>query len=86
MRKLGTKQLSLDLHEPLAAIPGELQSYDLTLSPDRTQLIYTYDSNKEDNGIAELLAKLSAAHVRYKDLNTQKSSLEDIFVNLVKRV
>lgn len=86
MRKLGTKQLSLDLHEPLTTIPPELGSYDLNLSPDKTQLIYTYDSNKEDNGIAELLSKLCAAHVRYKDLNTQKSSLEDIFVNLVTKV
>lgn len=86
MKKLGTKQLTLDLHEPMEAVPNGFEGYDLSLSPDHTRLIYTYDSTKEDNGIADLLGTLSMAHVKYKDLNTQQSSLEDIFVKLVKRI
>jgi len=86
MKKLGSKKLVLDLQEPLEAVPAGFESYDLTLNQDKTQLIYTYDANKEDNGIAELLGKLCASHVKYKDLNTHKSSLEDIFVNLVKKI
>ncbi len=86
MKKLGSKKLVLDLQQPLEEVPTGFESYDLALNTDKTQLIYTYDANKEDNGIAELLAKLCASHVKYKDLNTHKSSLEDIFVNLVKKI
>jgi ABC-2 type transport system ATP-binding protein len=84
MKKLGTKKLVLDLREPIQEIPELLSSYDLKLNDEHTQLSYTYDANKEDNGIAELLAKLCKTNVHYKDFNTQKSSLEEIFVNLVK--
>ncbi|MFO1520071.1 MAG: ABC transporter ATP-binding protein [bacterium] len=86
MKKLGSKQLILDLQEPLEAIPPALASYDLSLNGGKTQIIYTYDSNKADNRIPELLASLTAASMKYKDLNTQESSLEDIFVNLVKKI
>lgn len=85
MKKLGSKQLILDLHAPVNALPRTLHAYNLSLNPDKTQLVYTYDSNKEDNGIAELLQQLSQNHVRYKDLNTRESSLEDIFIDLVRK-
>ena len=85
MKKLGSKQLILDLHEPIDALPQKFPAYNLHLSQDKTQLTYTYDGNKEDNGIAELLHQLCQNHVHYKDLNTKKSSLEEIFINLVRK-
>ncbi|MBX7148573.1 ABC transporter ATP-binding protein [bacterium] len=85
IKKLGTKQLTLDLQEPLDIIPELLKDYKLELSKNKMQLIYTYDSSKEDNGIATLLNKLGDTTVKYKDINTSQSSLEDIFVQLVKR-
>ncbi len=84
MKKLGRKQLILDLKAPLAAIPSDLAGRALTLNADKTQLIYTYDTVKEDNGITELLAALSAKGILYKDIHTEISSLEDIFIKLVK--
>lgn len=84
MRKLGKKQLALQLHEPLDRIPIALSAYHLELSEDGNELIYTYDTQSERTGITGLLSDLSQAGVKFKDLNTTQSSLEDIFVSLVK--
>ena len=85
MRKLGTKQLTVDLQQRLDAIPPALAAHDLELSPDGQQLVYTYDTQAERTGIRSLLNDLDQAGIRFKDLSTSQSSLEDIFVNLVKR-
>ncbi len=84
MRKLGKKQLTLQLHDKLDGIPGELAGYGLELTADGTELIYTYDTQTERAGIAALLANLNAAGIKFKDLQTKQSSLEEIFVDLVK--
>jgi ABC-2 type transport system ATP-binding protein len=84
MQKLGKKQLTLHLPAPLDAIPPELAAYRLVLSEDRTQLVYTFDAKSEETGIAGLLRDLNAAGVAFKDLQTEQSSLEDIFVSLVR--
>ncbi len=84
MRKLGKKQLSLQLHEPLEHIPATLSAYSLELSEDGDELIYTYDTQGERTGITALLGDLGQAGVKFKDLNTTQRSLEDIFVSLVK--
>ena len=83
MRKLGKKQLTLLLQQPLSHVPTELVSRGLTLSGDGSELIYTYDTQDADAGVAELLKELAAAGIHYKDLRTEQSSLEDIFVSLV---
>ncbi len=85
MKKLGTKQLSVDLTQPLKEIPSSLSRWKLTLNPDGTQLTYTYDSVKDDTGISELLCGLSSAGIAYKDIHTKQSSLEEIFIQLVKQ-
>jgi len=85
MQKLGKKQLTLQLHEPLDAIPDELSGYDLVLAADGAELIYTYDTQAERTGITLLLGALSNAGILFKDLDTTQSSLEEIFVSLVKR-
>jgi ABC-2 type transport system ATP-binding protein len=84
MRKLGKKQLSLQLHDQLDEIPSELAVYGLELAADGNELIYTYDTQIERTGIATLLADLNRAGIKFKDLQTKQSSLEDIFVSLVK--
>jgi ABC-2 type transport system ATP-binding protein len=84
MRKLGRKQLTLQLHEPLNEIPAALSRYALERSADGTELTYTYDADGERTRIADLLQALDDAGVRFKDLQTTQSSLEDIFVSLVK--
>ena len=84
MRKLGRKQLTLELHEPLMSVPPALSAYKLELSPAGRELVYTYDERVDRAGIAALLADLSGAGIRYRDLHTTQSSLEDIFVTLVK--
>jgi ABC-2 type transport system ATP-binding protein len=84
MRKLGKKQLMLQLDPRLEAVPPALDPYDLTLSPDGDELIYTYDSKGERSEITSLLADLDRAGIRFNDLNTRQSSLEDIFVGLVR--
>lgn len=86
MRELGSKQLVLDLQEKLAAIPTALTSYDLALAREGMELIYTYDSQAERTGIAALLADLGSAGIKFHDVKTTQSSLEDIFVGLVKRI
>jgi ABC-2 type transport system ATP-binding protein len=84
MRKLGSKELTLQLTDPLDEVPAALAGYGLRLSPDGGELVYTYDSQAGRMEIADLLADLGAAGVRFGDLQTRESSLEEIFVDLVK--
>jgi ABC-2 type transport system ATP-binding protein len=84
MRKLGKKQLTLHLQTPLAAVPPRLAAYRLELSADGTQLVYTFDVQAEQTGIADLLRDLGGQGIDFRDLHTTESSLEDIFVNLVR--
>ena len=84
MRKLGKKQLTLHLQEPLKAVPGGLNGYDLALANDGADLVYTFDAQAENTGIASLLRQLNERGVDFKDLQTEQSSLEEIFVNLVR--
>jgi ABC-2 type transport system ATP-binding protein len=83
MQKLGRKQLKLHLQDKLAAVPASLAAHHLDLSADGEELTYTYDTKGERTGITALLNDLSAAGVRFNDLNTTQSSLEEIFVSLV---
>ena len=83
MQKLGKKTLTLQLQEPLAALPPELADWNLTLQGDGTELEYVFDSNAEKTGVPSLVRRLSDLGVGFKDLSTRQSSLEDIFVGLV---
>jgi len=83
MRKLGRKRLTLQMQQKLEGIPAELAVPGLTLSADGHELVYDYDTASERTGIGALLGELSRAGIRVRDLQTQQSSLEDIFVNLV---
>jgi ABC-2 type transport system ATP-binding protein len=83
MRKLGKKQLTLQLQRPLHSIPPELQHWPLTLRTGGTELQLSFDVHDDSTGIPALLRKLSDIGLAYKDLNTRQSSLEDIFVSLV---
>ena len=85
MRKLGKKRLTLQLHEPLAAVPEPLAAHQLTLGDHGSELVYTYDTQGERTGITALLADLNRAGIRFRDLHTTQSSLEDIFVDLVRQ-
>jgi ABC-2 type transport system ATP-binding protein len=84
MQKLGKKQLKLYLVEPLKTVPAKLASYQLDLSRSGEELTYTYDTKSERTGINRLIADLAAADVRFRDIQTNESSLEEIFVSLVK--
>lgn len=84
MRKLGKKQLTLHLQEPLAAIPAGLEAYQLELANDGADLIYAFDVQAESTGIADLMKRLTERGIDFKDLQTEESSLEDIFVSLVR--
>ena len=84
MRKLGKKQLSLELHEVIPVVPAELARYRLTLSGSGRELVYTYDTQAEHSDILALLRDVNAAGLELKDLHTTQSSLEDIFVDLVR--
>lgn len=84
MRNLGKKQVVLDLAAPLAAIPEALSEFGLELGVGGRTLIYNFDQRSERNGITRLIAALQAADIRFSDLTTRESSLEDIFVSLVK--
>jgi ABC-2 type transport system ATP-binding protein len=84
MRKLGKKQLTLHLQSRLDRIPGSLAGYHLELSADGTELTYIYDTQAERTGITALLQSLSEAGIRFRDLQTKQSSLEEIFVSLVR--
>lgn len=84
MKKLGKKQLSLTLVKPLSKLPISLKKYKLELSTDGAQLLYTYDTKSKENGITLLLDDLKKARIAFKDMDTSQSSLEEIFVQLVK--
>lgn len=83
MKKLGKKELVVDLYEPLTEIPAFLSGFNLQLSKNGEQIIYTYDSTKEETGVLTLLDQLKEQSIKTKDFSTQQSSLEDIFVKLV---
>ena len=85
MKKLGKKTLTLNLQDPLDAVPAELAEWKVTLKAEGHELEYVFDSNQEKTGVPSLLRKLSDLGVAFKDLNTSQSSLEDIFVSLVHR-
>jgi ABC-2 type transport system ATP-binding protein len=84
MRKLGKRQLSISLQAPLQAIPQELSGLPLELGEGGHALVYTYDVQREETGIAALLRRLGELGIDYTDLHTSESSLEDIFVSLVR--
>jgi ABC-2 type transport system ATP-binding protein len=83
MRKLGKKQLTLHLQEPLAAAPA-IDGFNLELAADGAELVYAFDAQAESTGIAELMKRLTERGIDFKDLRTEESSLEDIFVSLVR--
>jgi ABC-2 type transport system ATP-binding protein len=85
MRKLGKKQLMLQLDDRLKAVPEALAAHHLTLAADGCELVYTYDTRIGRTGITDLLDDLRRAGIRFKDLQTTQSSLEDIFVDLVRK-
>jgi len=85
MRKLGRKQLTLQLQKKLDALPDELAAHRLTLAADGHELLYSYDTQGERTGITALLGDLNRTGIRFKDLSTTQSSLEDIFVDLVRQ-
>ncbi|MBR9829802.1 MAG: ABC transporter ATP-binding protein [Oceanospirillales bacterium] len=85
MQQLGQKQLHLILQTPLETLPAALHQHNLSLSDDGTQLTYTFDAHQETSGIAELLRSLSEQGIDLKDLQSQQSSLEEIFVSLVHK-
>ena len=84
MRELGRKQLFVHLNEPLPAVPEVLAPFSLELDDDGEQLIYTYDTQEKHTGITRLLGALADAGIGFNDINTSQSSLEEIFVDLVK--
>jgi ABC-2 type transport system ATP-binding protein len=83
MEKLGKKQLTLHLRQPLATLPDALSGYALELSADRTSLVYTFHTEGDGSGISGLLRELAELGIEFKDLQTRESSLEEIFVSLV---
>jgi ABC-2 type transport system ATP-binding protein len=83
MSKLGKKQLTLHLRKPLTTLPPGLDAYKLDLVKNGEELVYTFDTQARDTGIADLLRRLNEAGVDFSDLKTSESSLEDIFVTLV---
>ncbi|MFN3438799.1 MAG: ABC transporter ATP-binding protein [Acidovorax sp.] len=83
MRKLGKKQLTLTLQQPMDHVPDALARWPLVLSQGGTALTYTFDTQQEDTGIAALLRALAEHGIDFKDLHSSESSLEDIFVSLV---
>ncbi len=85
MKKLGKKELTLNLAEPLAAIPPELSDWELELRADGHELLYVFDANADRTGVPSLLRQMSDAGIAFKDLNTRQSSLEEIFVSLVHK-
>ena len=85
MKKLGKRQLTLTLQEPLAAIPAELAEWPLALNAGGHELQFTFDAAREQSGVPALLRRLEQLGIGYRDLNTRESSLEEIFVSLVGR-
>jgi ABC-2 type transport system ATP-binding protein len=86
MRELGKKQLILELGQPLAEIPAVLSSFNLEIGSAGIELVYNYNTQAEHTGITALLGELSKSGIRFNDVKTTQSSLEEIFVDLVKRV
>ena len=84
IRNLGRKQLILQLQQPLESIPAELSAYPLELADGGRELVFTYDAQRGRTGITALLGDLAKADIRFRDLQTNQSSLEDIFVSLVR--
>ena len=84
MRKMGSKTLRIDLQDAITAIPDALTAYDLKLEPGGETLFYTYDSTEKRTGITRLLADVNDSGLRIRDVATSQSSLEDIFVNMVR--
>ena len=84
MRRMGTKQLRVQLREPIQAVPAALADYKLELTGDGCELVYTYDTQGERTGITALFSALSEAGVRLRDISTSQSTLEQIFVSLVE--
>ena len=85
MKKLGKKELTLNLAEPISEVPPELAEWKVSLKADGHELLYVFDANSERTGVPSLLRRMSDAGIAFKDLNTKQSSLEDIFVSLVHR-
>ncbi len=85
MRKLGQRRMLITLQEPMSVVPDELAEWHLELEDEGRRLLYLFDAQAERTGIPSLLRKLSDMHIAFKDLETSKSSLEDIFVDLVAR-
>ena len=83
MKKLGKKSLTVALNQPLHQLPAELSQWDLSLKSDGHEIEYIFDTRAERTGVSSLLRTLGDLGIGYKDLNTQQSSLEDIFVSLV---
>ena len=84
MKKLGRKTLVLDLDIPLTSIPASLSTWDLSLGSAGSQLVYNYLATDQDTRVSSLLTKISDAGIIYKDIHTNQSSLEEIFIQLVK--
>ena len=85
MQQLGQKQLTLHLQTPLPMVPGDLAGFDLQLAAGGNDLVYRFDAQRDTSGIAELLKRLATLGIEFKDLQTEQSSLEDIFVSLVHK-
>jgi ABC-2 type transport system ATP-binding protein len=83
IKKLGKKQLTLVLQEPMTSVPAELAEWNLALKDDGHELEYTFDANAERKGIASLLRRVTDLNIGFRDVHTTQSSLEDIFVSLV---
>ena len=84
MREFGRKRLTVELAEPLAALPAGLAQDGLALSPDGSHVSYDYDTRADRSGIARLLAGFAAAGIAVRDLETEQSSLEEVFLRLVE--
>jgi len=85
IKKLGQKKLIIELQEKIKSIPDKLEHFDLVVNKNLNQITYTYDTKNERTGITELLNLIKSEGLVLKDLNTEKSSLESIFINLVRR-
>lgn len=84
MQKLGSKQLTIELRQAIENIPASLESYELELTDDGRSLIYSYDTRRDRTGITALMQSVNEAGLILRDIHTSQSSLEDIFVNLVR--
>ncbi len=84
MRKLGKKQLTVQLQAPLNTMPEALAAFPVELTKNGSELVYTYDVKQEHVGIADLIRRLEETGIEFKDLQTKQSSLEDIFLGLLK--